>query len=182
MTVELSQFIPGLLVALLFGLATGPWAARRWGTSRSLGTALMASFGAVVALTLTPGGDVAPPGSFLGSCDLTRFGPPSLADLSSLNEVSLNVILFIPLGISIGLLARSRLKAATVVAAIALPFAIEAIQLVVVPLGRYCDSADVSDNLIGLVFGLALGTIIGGAVRHRVRAREVAAAGGPGRG
>jgi len=52
----------------------------------------------------------------------------------------------------------------------------------VVPLGRYCDSADVSDNLIGLVAGLALGTIIGGAVRHRVRSREVAPAAGPERG
>lgn len=176
MTVDLSQFIPGLLVALLFGLATGPWAARQWQTSRSLGTALMISLGAVLALTLTPGGDVAPPGSFLGACDLTRFGPPDLADLTTINEVSLNVLLFIPLGTAIGLLARSRLKAATVVAAIALPFAIEAIQLVVVPLGRYCDSADVADNLIGLAVGLALGTLVGGAVRHRERSRGVATA------
>ena len=174
MTVELSQFIPGLLVALLFGLATGPWAARRWRTSRSLGTALMVSIGAVFALTLTPGGDVAPPGSFLGACDLTRFGPPNLADLTTINEVSLNVILFIPLGASIGLLARSQRKAATLAGAIALPFAIEAIQLVVVPLGRYCDSADVADNLIGLAVGLILGTIVGGALRHRERSREVA--------
>ena len=48
-----------------------------------------------------------------------------------------------------------------VVAAIALPFAIEATQLLVPLLGRGCESADVVDNLIGLAIGLAIGLVAG---------------------
>ena len=45
-------------------------------------------------------------------------------------------------------------------AAIALPFAIEAVQFAVTPLGRACQSADVVDNLTGLLVGLVAGTIV----------------------
>ena len=45
--------------------------------------------------------------------------------------------------------------------ALALPFAIEATQLVVIPLGRACQGADVIDNLTGLVIGLMAGAVLG---------------------
>ena len=88
-----------------------------------------------------------------------------MRDLLRLDEASLNVLLFVPLGVSIALLPRSRLKAAIVVVAIALPFAIEAAQLVVLWLDRACESADVVDNLTGLAIGLG-----GGIVARRLAA------------
>lgn len=45
-------------------------------------------------------------------------------------------------------------------AAVALPFVIEATQLLVPSLGRACESADVVDNLTGLVLGLAAGAVV----------------------
>jgi hypothetical protein len=44
---------------------------------------------------------------------------------------------------------------------VALPFAIEGFQLVVTPLGRACQSADMVDNLTGLVLGLGAGWVAG---------------------
>jgi glycopeptide antibiotics resistance protein len=72
-----------------------------------------------------------------------------------------NILMFIPLGVTISLVPGSRRKAAIVVAAIALPFAIETIQLLLPALDRACESADVVDNLTGLVIGLGGGSVAG---------------------
>jgi glycopeptide antibiotics resistance protein len=68
--------------------------------------------------------------------------------------------MFIPLGFAMALAARSSRKAAVLAGAFALPFLIEATQLVVTPLRRGCQSADVTDNLTGLVLGLTAGTVV----------------------
>jgi glycopeptide antibiotics resistance protein len=67
----------------------------------------------------------------------------------------------VPLGAAISLLPRSRRKAAIVVAAFALPFAIERVQLLAPLLHGGCQSADVIDNLTGLAIGLAGGVVAG---------------------
>jgi glycopeptide antibiotics resistance protein len=69
--------------------------------------------------------------------------------------------MFVPLGVMISLVPRSRRKAAIVVAAIALPFAIETTQMLLPVLDRACESADVIDNLTGLVLGFAGGSVAG---------------------
>jgi hypothetical protein len=69
--------------------------------------------------------------------------------------------MFVPLRAAIGLVPRSRRKAAIVIAAIALPFGIETIQLLVPALDRACESADVVDNLTGLAIGLGGGVVAG---------------------
>ena len=74
-----------------------------------------------------------------------------------LGTTSLNVILFVPLGILIALLPRSRATAFAVIGAALLPLAIESIQLAARPLGRACQGADVVDNILGLALGLAVG-------------------------
>ena len=73
--------------------------------------------------------------------------------------------MFIPLGAAIGLVPGSRRKAVLVTGAIALPFAIEATQLLVPWLDRACESADVVDNLMGLALGLVAGVIAGRIAR-----------------
>ena len=70
------------------------------------------------------------------------------------------MLMFIPLGFTIALVPRSHGKSALVVAAVALPFVIEATQLLLSPLGRWCESGDVADNLMGLFIGLAVGAVV----------------------
>ena len=55
---------------------------------------------------------------------------------------------------------RSHRKAAVLILAVALPFVIEATQLLVTPLGRACESGDVVDNVTGLFIGLAAGAVV----------------------
>jgi glycopeptide antibiotics resistance protein len=94
-------------------------------------------------------------------CDLTRMGLASPADVLKFYDAGMNILLFIPLGFALGLAPRSPRKAALVGGAIALPFAIEAMQLLVPRLDRACESADVFDNLTGLAIGLAGGVVAG---------------------
>jgi hypothetical protein len=151
-------FFPGLLVAgavaLLFRDALGA----RIGVGRAMAAGLILSVGLIVAATLTPGVD--PPHGGPG-CDLSRLRLPPFRDVSSLGEVSLNVLLFVPLGLVLGLLTRSRARMVLIAGAIALPIAIESLQLLVTPLDRACQSADVVDNLTGLGIGMAAGVIAG---------------------
>ena len=119
------------------------------------------SVGVILAGTMSPlnaGRGLDP--SHPGSCDLSQIGLPSLDQLHLHSDITGNIVMFIPLGFAIALVPRSRRKAAVLAAAVALPFAIEATQLVVVSLGRACESADISDNLTGLVIGLAAGAVV----------------------
>jgi glycopeptide antibiotics resistance protein len=64
---------------------------------------------------------------------------------------------------------RSRRKAVVLIAAIALPFAIEITQMLLPILDRACESADVVDNLTGLVLGLGGGVAAGWLGRSMAR-------------
>ena len=157
----LPWLLPGSLVALLLSAVMSPAVARALGVRRVVAWALLLSFGVIIAATLTPlrgafAGDV---GS--GTCDLSRWWPASVEELQSDRDTVLNVLIFVPFGVAIGLCPRSRLKAIIVGGAIALPFAIEAIQLLLPPLARGCQSADVADNLVGLAAGTVAGALIG---------------------
>jgi glycopeptide antibiotics resistance protein len=94
-----------------------------------------------------------------------------LHELIRVDDRSLNVLLFIPLGVSLGLLPRSRRTAVLVLAAVLFPFVIETTQLLVPALSRGCESVDVIDNLTGLAIGLAGGAILG-LLLPDVRRRE----------
>jgi hypothetical protein len=147
---------------LVLALAAGDRVGRALGVRRAVAVALIVSFGIIVSATLTPLGGVVDVGAAgTGSCDVTRSGLPRLGELLAISDTSLNVLLFVPLGVCIAFIPRSRTRVLVVVAAIALPFAIEATQLLVPLLGRGCESADVVDNLIGLAIGLAIGLVAG---------------------
>jgi hypothetical protein len=151
--------LPGTALSIVAGVALSRSVAERLRSPRALGFALVAALGVIASVTLTPIGE-ATGGvtSGLAGCDLTRLGPPAIADLLTLNDVSLNVLLFFPLGMTIGMVPAAHARALLVVAAIVLPFAVERIQLVYVVLGRGCQGADIIDNLIGLALGLAAGS------------------------
>lgn len=156
-------FLPGALLAVIVGVATQRPVARALAVSASSAIALVASLGLIVAATLTPlrlalESDVA--GS--GRCDLSRLGFPSLEEVTihGAYDIGPNVLLFVPLGLAIGLAPRSRQKIVVMVAAVATPFLIEVTQLLVPALARGCESADVIDNLFGLALGLTIAAVV----------------------
>jgi VanZ family protein len=156
----LPWFLPGVAISVVVSLVCGGFVGRALGARRGVGSMLILCLGIIVSATLTPlgryfGFDPIIP----GSCDLSRMWFPPLDELLAINDTSLNVLLFIPLGVSIAFLPRSRRTVVVILGAIALPFAIEITQMVVSVLGRGCESADVVDNLTGLAVGLAIGGV-----------------------
>lgn len=159
-------FLPGIALSILIGRSGCGRVGRVLGVGRGLAFVLLMSIGLILSATLTPNSEVlryaisgtdAP--EYHTSCDVSRMGPAPLELLTAMGDSSLNVLLFVPLGMVIALLPGSRRKAALVVAAVALPVAIEAIQLVVPHLGRECQTSDIADNLTGLVSGMTLGAV-----------------------
>lgn len=177
MTTVLPWFLPGVAVSLVIGILVARPVAGWLRTSWLLALLFVVSLGTAIAATLPPDSDglVAQAGGI--TCDLERMWPASPRTYLRLNDVSLNVLLFVPFGITVGMLPRSRRTRLVVLGAIALPFVIEATQSLVPVLGRGCESADVVDNLTGLVIGLALGR---GMALARSRLASTGAAGSGG--
>jgi hypothetical protein len=147
-----------VVVALVLALVLCGWAARRLGTGRVEAWLFLASIGVILAATLAPW----PSGlesdlTGIATCDVSRIGPAALATYLRLVDPTLNVFLFIPLGVLIGQLDRRQHRGRLVAAAAMLPLGIELIQALVVPLGRACQAGDVFDNLAGLIVGLVIG-------------------------
>ncbi len=165
----LPWLLPGVAISAVIGLAAGGWLGRVLGLRRSLAGALIVSLGTVLSATLTPLRGAFQGAVGAGSCDFSRMGLAPLSELLRFNDASLNVLLFTPLGVSIALMPRSRLKVVVLVAAIALPFAIETTQMLLPVLDRSCESADVIDNLTGLVLGLVGGFAAGWLARSMDR-------------
>jgi hypothetical protein len=161
-----------VLITISLAIALGPAVARRLATSRAVAMLLIFGFGLVISATLMPTAAALDGQVSDGACDLGRMGLPSLPDLFRLSETSLNVLLFVPLGIAVGLLPRNRAAAAVTVAAILLTFIVESLQLVFVALGRGCQAEDIVTNLLGLALGFAAGKLVA------VLSRQLAGPGG----
>lgn len=160
-TSTLPLLVPGSVVAAVLAVVLSGAVGRWLGVHRSVAFVLLVTVGVILAVTLSPQ-DLQGTHDFriAGSCDLSRMWPPSLSELQLETDAAANVLIFIPVGVAIGLAPWSRRKVGVLLAAIALPFAIEAVQFAVTPLGRACQSADVVDNLTGLLVGLVAGTIV----------------------
>jgi VanZ like family len=151
-------FLPGLAISVLLATAVHRYVARRLALGRPVAWLLVITFCGIIAATLTPGVETFPPVSGKASCDFSRIGPAPLADYIAMGTTGLNVLLFVPLGVAIAQLPRSRVMVLAVVGACLLPAVIEAIQLAALPLGRACQAGDVVDNMIGLTLGFAAGS------------------------
>ena len=158
---DYAGFVPGLVISVVLALLLCGGVARRLRVSRVVAVLLIVSLGVVLSATVTPSREAimgTPPRS--AGCDLSRLGPAAWREYLHVDDTSLNVLLFIPLGTLIGMLPRSPYRVPILIAAIILPFAVEGFQLVVSPLGRACQSADVFDNLLGLTLGLGAGLLV----------------------
>ena len=123
---------------------------------------ILASLGLIGAATLTPTSQaLSDPWLSSNGCQVGSLHLPSLADLTQINETSLNVALFVPLGLACGLLRKPGQLAGAAVAAAALPIGVEFIQDSLPALGRVCTTDDVIANLLGLVLGLFAGGLAG---------------------
>jgi VanZ family protein len=175
-------FVPGIVVtmalATLLCTRVGRWldagSVRAWWLIAALGSALV--------VTLTPQRDAVERGVIgSGACDLSRLWLAPLDFYLGPNDSAENILLFVPLGIAIAFL-RGRTRRVAIAAGVLLPIVIELLQSQVTILNRSCESADVVDNLAGLLIGLAIGaavtlssTLIRAARRGRqtsVRARR----------
>jgi glycopeptide antibiotics resistance protein len=154
--------LPGLGVSLVAAIIIGWVLERALRAGPLLSWALVFSLGIIVSATLTPSRAAIGSGATdTRYCDYSRIGLAPIEEILQLGDTGLNVLLFIPLGVAIGLLPGSRRKVAVVAAAVVLPFAIEATQRLVSLLDRACKSADVVDNLTGLFIGLAVCVVAG---------------------
>jgi len=144
-----------LVIAIVLSSRLAAWLQTR----RSVAALVVLGFGLVISATVMPTAAALDGISSDGVCDTSRVGFASMAELTSVNESSLNVLLFVPLGIAVGLLPWSRAAAATAAAAFSLTFIVEAIQLLLPVLGRGCQTADLVDNLMGLAIGFAVGLL-----------------------
>ncbi len=161
-------FWPGVAASILIAaFAAGPLG-RRLSIGTGLAWLFLMSLGGITSLTLTPGLE-----AFVEvhrrTCDFSLTGTPSLDAIRTINETSLNVALFVPLGVSIALVARSPIKPILAAGALALPLAIEGFQFAVPAFARQCQVGDIASNLTGLIVGLVIGSVVGavvGAVRR----------------
>lgn len=159
---QVPWFLPGVVIVTALTVGLGARLARRAGISRPPATAVLWSAGVIVAATLTPYRDPIVSGTVgSGSCDLSRLGLPSIPELIGVvpSEALLNILLFAPLGVAVAFVPGALRRTALVLAAAALPVAIEAAQLGAPILARGCQSADVVDNLTGLFLGFGAGSL-----------------------
>jgi VanZ like family len=157
---DLPLFWPAALLAVVFSAALAGPVGRGLRTSGWSVFALLGSVGVILAATMTP--SIA---AFLHidrphECILHQFDLPPLAQLLYPNETSLNVAMFVPLGLACALVGRWPRVAVLSALAAALPFAIEITQYLAPGLGRVCSTADVADNLTGLGIGLLIGIVL----------------------
>ena len=119
------------VVAVIVAVVLSRGVARKLQTPRSVAALLLFGFGLVIAATLTPDAAAMEGVASDGVCDVSRVGLASIEELTSVTYVSLNVLLFVPLGLAVGLLPRTRAAATVTVAAISLTFVVEGTQLLV---------------------------------------------------
>ncbi len=163
----LPWLVPGTVIALLVSLVASGAVAQGLRAHRITAWLLLFAFGVILAGTLSPLRDGGLPPGLARTCDLTRQWLATPVDLLLENDVPINILMFMPLGFAVGAIPLSFRKVGVVVGAFALPLTIESLQLLVVPLGRGCQSADVVDNLTGLFIGLVAGTPVSWLVPRR---------------
>ena len=163
---EFAWFIPGVVISVIVAVVLGGAVARTARVNRAVAMLLIVSLGVILSATLTPSLDALRFGMVgTDTCDLSRIGPASWDELRQFGDPTFNVLLFVPLGLATGFFPLSRRQAVLVLLEAALPVVIELIQLVATGLDRACQSADMADNLTGLVVGLAAGVVASGVAR-----------------
>jgi len=165
------ETVPWFLPVLVLGLLAAALSAARiarWARIQPIvAFLLVVSVGLIVAATLTPLETALADGvASSGTCDMERASWAPLSMYLRPTGAALNVLLFIPLGMALGMLPRRRRwTTIAIVVGLVSPLVVEGTQLLVPALGRGCQAADVVDNTTGFLIGLLAGRVLGGLVR-----------------
>jgi hypothetical protein len=150
-------FLPGMVLTIAVSALVCTRVGRWLGAGPVRTWWLLVGLGFVVITTLTPQRDAIEHGAIgSGTCDLSRTWFAPLDFYRGANDSAENILLFVPLGIAIALLP-GRLRRVAIPAGVLLPFAIEALQRQATILNRSCQSADLVDNIAGVLIGLGIG-------------------------
>jgi hypothetical protein len=158
-------FLPVLVMALGAAALSASRIARAARIRPVVAFLLVAGLGLIIAATLTPLGTALDGVVSSGTCDTERVGWASLTTYLRPTGAALNVLLFMPLGLALGMLPRGRRWTRVAIAAgIASPWLVEGTQLLIPALGRGCQAADIVDNTTGIILGMVAGRVLSGLV------------------
>lgn len=158
---DIPWFWPTVVVIAITGIASRRRVSQALDIGSASAVAISIAIGLIVGATLTPGRSALELGDQgRAACDFTRMGLIPVSELAAMREPALNVLLFVPLGVVLGLLRPSARTWVVIGFGAALPLVIEVAQVVALPLDRACESADVIDNLTGLFAGLCAGGLV----------------------
>lgn len=153
--------IPVVVASVVVGVVAGVLLRPRLGPTAWIVAATIVSIGLIVGITLTPNA------GFDGQAFIDpRPDPGPWGYLTApaywlhLDSRSLNVALFIPLGLTLALLARGRLRWVVLGIGLAAPWIVEVLQRVL-PFARDSQYIDVADNSTGFVLGFVIGFALG---------------------
>jgi len=159
---NLPLLLPAFAVGMVAALVAGRPLGRVLRTSTVAAMALIAAAALVTAVTLTPQRFDA------GAVDVFAAVPEVPPDAGLwhwpwqwwwVNDRTLNIALFVPLGFAVTLVGRRGARWALVAAALLAPLAVEGTQYVVAWLARDPQWQDVLDNTLGVLIGLGLGLL-----------------------
>ncbi|MCT1552158.1 VanZ family protein [Brevibacterium casei] len=149
----------GIGLAIAFVVATH--LARRLGERRVPIFCWLSSLALVASLTLTPSGHARSAEAALPSSGVWIWALPNLGAFAGVNWQSMNLLMFLPLGIACGLLTRRSTIAWGTVAAFAVSVLVELIQYAAPVLARsQFNSATVLIGWMGIIGGLTVTLIL----------------------
>jgi VanZ like family len=160
---ELDRFLPALALAVLLSVPAGYLWARLANVGLLLGMGTALGLFVILAFTLSPALPL-PESGTPGACSFGVMRSDT-QEVLGFGEAILNVALFAPFAFALAFYPRTRARTFLIGATFALPFAIELGQLGMPSLGRYCDTMDIADNLLGTVVGFSCGAVIATAAR-----------------
>jgi hypothetical protein len=147
----LVNFLPNLAFTVCVGLLVGAWASPRLGLNhRAKGALWLACL--LVPLAYTLSATRYP--ETLG-CQIGLFPWETRAALLSV-DTRANIVMLMPAGAAALLFPSGPRRLAALTTALALPVAIEVTQMVVRPLRRACQGADIFNNSLGVLLGFWL--------------------------
>lgn len=152
--------IPLVVASVLAALVVALLLRKTRGASAWLVAALIVSVALVVALTLTPNAGIEESSLVDPRFDRGPWGYLRQPEYwLHLDSRTLNVALFLPLGLTLGLLARGTARWAILAFGLALPWIVEGMQSAL-PFDRDPQAIDLADNTTGFVVGYTAGLII----------------------